>query len=225
MVHYEATHGQHCPYDNTIPSQQGPTIQPAWFWESGYEKLDLKPLSEILSELDFCNSKCANYLLNAAPNRDVLMDKNVVDRLKEVGESWVKPEPMTSLPTESTPNHNVVAIPSSGTRSASNVLDANLFSYWQADEDDAMPMITLDFARPETFNKIVCGEANNRNDVEEFKVEAYVNDKWIKIAQGEEMNFHWDYYFDNVTAQKYRLIFTKFKNIPRIAEITFVNYN
>lgn len=33
IVHYEATHGQHIPYDNTFPSQQGPVLQPAWFWE------------------------------------------------------------------------------------------------------------------------------------------------------------------------------------------------
>ena len=91
IVHYEATHGQHCPYDNTIPSQQGPTMQPRWFWEKGFEKLSLKPLEEILSELDFCNSHFVNYLLNAAPNDFGKMDDNVMRRLAEIGEAWIKP--------------------------------------------------------------------------------------------------------------------------------------
>ncbi len=225
VVHYEATHGQHSPYDNTIPSQQGPTIQPAWFWERGYEELDLKPLSEILSELDFCNSHCVNYLLNAAPNRDGLMDQNVVDRLREVGEAWEKPAPMSALPAVTAPHHNVVVTPSSEFELAANVLDANLFSYWQADDDDRAPTITLDFGRPETFNKILCGEAERCNDVQEFRVEALVEYECVKIAQGEGLGYHWERRFDDVTARKYRLTFSKFNRTPRIAEITFVKYN
>ena len=66
-------------------------MQPRWFWEKGFEKLSLKPLEEILSELDFCNSHFVNYLLNAAPNDFGKMDDNVMRRLAEIGEAWIKP--------------------------------------------------------------------------------------------------------------------------------------
>ncbi|MFR9503791.1 MAG: alpha-L-fucosidase [Rikenellaceae bacterium] len=225
VVHYEATHGQHCPYDNTIASQQGPTIQPAWFWEKGYEKLNLKSLSSILSELDFCNSHYANYLLNAAPNSDGLMDQNVVDRLREVGEAWRRPAPLQALPVESAPHRDVVAQASSQVEDPRNALDANLYSYWQATDEDEKPTITLDFGKVVSFNNVICGEANNCYDVEEFFVEALVNGEWQHIGQGEEMGFHWDHRFEGIAAQQYRVIFTKFKRAPRIAEITFVKYN
>ncbi len=224
VVHYEATHGQHCPYDNTIPSQQGPTIQPTWFWESGYEDLELKPLSEILSELDFCNSHYANYLLNAAPNKDGRMDQNVVDRLKEVGETWNRPAPLDVLPIVTPPHHSVTITASSEAAPARNTLDANLFSHWQADADDFRPTILLDFGQPETFNKILCGEANKCRDVESFVVEAFVDNRWVEIVRGGAMSFHWEARFPDVTAQKYRLIFEKFKRVPKIAEITFAKY-
>lgn len=224
VVHYEATHGQHCPYDNTIPSQQGPTLQPAWFWEKGYEKLNLKPLEEIVAELDFCNSHYANYLLNAAPNSEGRMDQNVVDRLAEVGKAWKRPASLRSLPKEHAPHQSVLAEVSSEVKPAKDALDANLFSYWEAKSGDPFPTITLDFGRPENFNKVVTGEPKNHKNIEAFIVEAYMDGKWVRIAQGENMGFHWDVRFEDVTAQKFRLVCTKFKRAPKLAEITFVKY-
>ncbi len=230
IVHYEATHGQHCPYDNTIPSQQGPTIQPAWFWEKGYEKLPLKPTSEILSELDFCNARTANYLLNAAPNASGLMDDNVVRRLAEVGEKWVKPAPIKRLPKRTAPNAKVQATALSDEKyPASNLLDADLFTVWQPTGE--LPYIaTLDFGRNETFNKVVCGAGHNYfgTVIEAFQIEALVGNEWVKIASGEDMSFHFESRFEDVTARKFRLVITKAKKgdkMPQVGELTFVKYN
>ncbi len=230
IVHYEATHGQHCPYDNTIPSQQGPTIQPAWFWEAGYEKLDLKPTEEILSELDFCNTHSANYLLNAAPNSSGLMDDNVVKRLAEVGEKWSKPKPIKKLAKVTKPNAKVIATASSADGfPASNVLDADLFTVWQPSGDEATPTVTLDFGRKERFNKVVCGAGHNYPDmIEGFKIEALVDDNWVELARGEKMTFHFESRFDDIAAQYYRLVITKTKakgRAPQVGELTFVKYN
>ncbi len=229
IVHYEATHGQHCPYDNTIPSQQGPTIQPAWFWEKGYERLDLKPVAEILSELEFCNTHTANYLLNAAPNASGLMDENVVSRLAEVGKLWVKPAPIVELPEITAPNAKVVATAQSNSNNpASNVLDADLFTVWQP-AGDLPYTLTLDFGRDETFNKVVCGAGHNyRDSIEEFKIEALVGNEWVTLATGGQMSYHFASSFNDVTARKYRLVITKVKEgskMPQVGELTFVKYN
>jgi alpha-L-fucosidase len=61
------------------------TIQAKWFWKTGDDKNDLMPTKKVLDNIKFCVSHNCNYLLNAAPNRDGLMDQNVTDRLKEVG--------------------------------------------------------------------------------------------------------------------------------------------
>ncbi len=229
LVHYEATHGQHCPYDNTIPSQQGPTLQPMWFWEAGFEELDLRPLDVILRELDFCNSHYANYLLNAAPNVEGRMDENVMRRLKEIGEQWVKPSPLKSLATESAPNANVKGVASSTAKGfdVASVLDADLFTVWQPEQGDEQPTITLDFGRKESFDKVVCGAGHNHWDpIEAFKIEALVDGKWVLIAeQNAAMKVHFEAMFDVGAAQHYRLVITKYnkkKWLPQIGELTFV---
>ncbi len=242
VVHYEATHGQHCPYDNTIPSQQGPTMQPSWFWEKGFEDLDLKPLADIVSELKFCNSHCSNYLLNAAPNDRGLMDQNIVDRLREVGEAIdALPAPMSKLPEEQKPHANVKATASvNGANVPELVLDANLFTYWEPAKGEKNPTITLDFGKPETFNKVVCGEANGSNVISDYIIEAMVDGAWTKITDAKEMgvvkgdkqifqrcmSFHKEYQFEDITAQQFRLrVLETLNSRPaKIAEITFVKY-
>ncbi|KAB6149044.1 DUF4982 domain-containing protein [Bacteroides xylanisolvens] len=226
IVHYEATHGQHCPYDNTIPSQQGPTMQPRWFWEKGFEKLSLKPLEEILSELDFCNSHFVNYLLNAAPNDFGKMDDNVMRRLAEIGEAWIKPAPMAKLVKETKPNAKVKAVAVYNKSFVpSNVLDADLYTVWQAKEGDEKPEIVLDFGESVTFNKIICGEGHKCKDVEVFEFAALRGTEWITIVKGTKMGFHFEQSFEDITARKFKLTITKFKRTPKIAEITFVKYN
>jgi alpha-L-fucosidase len=86
FFHYEEPFGEWAPEGNTYASQQGPTIQSAWFWKLGFPKESLMPVREIVGgHLDVLEKRRCNFLLNCAPNRDGLMDDNVVRRLAEVG--------------------------------------------------------------------------------------------------------------------------------------------
>lgn len=225
LVHYEATHGQHCPDDNTIPSQQGPTIQSTWFWESGYENQELKSIQSIIKELNFSNSHYANYLLNAAPNDKGLMDENVITRLKEVGNLVVFPKPLTVLPTI-TPVNNGVTVTASSSRNeeytAKNVIDCNLFTRWQYAKDDEARWLELDFGLPKTFNRVIGGEY--KSGVDKYRIEAFVDDKWKLLAKGEKMTHNFNHSFDEITAQKYRLTIVEAHALPKVAELTFVKY-
>lgn len=225
LVHYEATHGQHCPYDNTIPSQQGPTLQSTWFWEKGYEKQELKSVQDVVKELSFANSHYSNYLLNAAPNDKGLMDENVIQRLKEIGDAVMLSEPLTKLP-EILPVHQGVKATASSFNgkefTAENVIDADLFTRWQYAEEDTERWLELDFGSPKTFNKVICGEF--RKGIDEFKIEALVNGTWKLLAKGEQMTFNLNRSFEEVTAQKFRLTILKAHALPKVAELTFVKY-
>ena len=226
IVHYEATHGQHCPYDNTIPSQQGPILQPMWFWEKGFEDLELKPVKEVISEMNFANTHYANYLLNAAPNDKGLMDDNVVQRLKEIGEAVTFTPPLKSLPKREPVHKDVTAIASSfndEANRAENVLDANLYTFWQCEAEDKQPWIELDFGAPKTFNRVVCGEGYDRG-IQKFKIEALVNDNWILLTEGGIMKQHFNSAFKEVKAQKFRLTILEYTAMPEVREITFVKY-
>ena len=227
IVHYEATHGQHIPYDNTFPSQQGPVMQPGWFWDKGFGDLELKSVESIVNELGYTNQYYSNYLLNAAPNDKGLMDDNVVKRLEEVGKSVRLSEPHITLP-EVQPAHKSVKVKCSSTLgeegvSDRNVLDCNLFTAWKAAKTDENPWIELDFGKPETFN-FLSMHGGYEKSIQEYEVDALVKNKWITLYKGGEVTFHEKKHFDQVTAQKYRLRVLKKKGIPEIIEMTFVKY-
>jgi alpha-L-fucosidase len=224
IVHYEATHGQHCPYDNTIPSEQGPTLQPAWFWEPGFESGPLKSVDAVVNELRFANRHYCNYLLNAAPNNRGLMDDNVVARLAEIGKAVQFPPPLTALPKMEKPHKNVTVTASSFSpnNDPCHVVDCDLFTRWQPKGDDPEPWVELDFGKPETFNAVVCGEFDQFVDA--FKIEANVGGQWIELARGDKMTFNYQASFPDVTAQKYRLVLLKYRPSPLVAEVTFIKY-
>ncbi len=228
VVHYEATHGQHIPYDNTFPSQQGPVIQPTWFWEKGYEHLELKPVQEIVKELSYTNQYYSNYLLNAAPNDKGLMDDNVVSRLAEVGKAIQLSATRTSLPKVESPHKNV-AIKASSTLSKEgfsprNVLDLNLFTSWKAVKEDKEPWIELDFGQKETFNHFSM-HGGYKKSIQKYVIEAYIKRKWVTLFTGGPAVFNSKGSFTSVQAQKYRLRVLEKKDIPsEIVELTFVKY-
>ncbi|WP_033194620.1 alpha-L-fucosidase [Ochrovirga pacifica] len=227
VVHYEATHGQHIPYDNTFPSQQGPVLQPTWFWEKGYEKLDLKPVDEIIDELQYTNQHYSNYLLNAAPNNKGLMDDNVVKRLQEVGKKVMLSKPYKRLPKVENPHKNVAVKTSSNLIPSEiknrNLLDLNLFTAWQAHKDDASPWIELDFGKQESFNYFSM-HAGYKKTIQKYVIEALVKNKWITLYEGGIGTFHEKGAFKEVSARKYRLRVLEKKGIPEIVELTFAKH-
>ena len=225
VVHYEATHGQHCPFDNTIPSQQGPTLQPLWFWERSFAEGKLKPVDDVVKELHFANTHFCNYLLNAAPNDKGLMDDNVVQRLKEIGEAVKLSDPLTSLPDIKPVHYGVKATASSfnGKEFApQNIIDANLFTRWQYQKGDTARWLELDFGEPRTFNRVICGEY--QGGVRAFKIEALIDSRWKLLVKGKRITHNFNKSFEEVTAQKYRLTIEEDAHLPMIAEMTFVKY-
>ncbi len=227
LVHYEATHGQHIPYDNTYPSQQGPVLQPTWFWERGYEKLPLKPVKEIVAELHYTNKYYCNYLLNAAPNDKGLMDANVVARLAEVGRAIELSEPIKQLPKMHEP-HRDVTVTVSSTDKADGVmergmLDCNLYTMWRSDKSDAKPVVELDFGRPETFNCLSM-HGGKRKSIQGYVVEAYVDGAWQEIVKGGVVAYNTKLHFEDITAQRYRLRVLNKRGAAELVEMTFVKY-
>lgn len=224
LIHYEATHGQHCPYDNVLPSQQGPTLQSAWFWNPGFENEPLKSATDVVKELNYVNARYCNFLLNCAPNRDGLMDDNVLKRLEEIGKLVRMGPPITAIPAPARPHRAVTATASSASagNDAARVLDANLFTRWIPADTDKQPWIELDFGKPETFNALVCGEY--AHNIRAFRVEAMVDGKWQEILKGGDIKSHFQASFPEVTARRYRLTLTDCNPSPWLAEVTFIRY-
>lgn len=69
-----------------------------WFWRTNYPFLELPSAQWVVDNINKFNAKNAVFQLNCAPNRDGLMDDNVMQRLVEIGKLWQFPAPMTEVP-------------------------------------------------------------------------------------------------------------------------------
>jgi len=91
FFHFEEPWGEWEPERNKFAAQQGPTIQSEWFWKLKFPNEEPMSVDNIVNKhLKVLDSRNCNFLLNCAPNRDGLMDDNVVKRLAETGKAYKK---------------------------------------------------------------------------------------------------------------------------------------
>lgn len=91
--------GMGLPTGSDWPAVGGDTLQNNWFWRTSYPAAPLRSVDWIVKENLIPDSRRnVVFQLNCAPNRDGLMDDNVVARLAEVGKVWVPPPPLQTIP-------------------------------------------------------------------------------------------------------------------------------
>jgi hypothetical protein len=91
--------GMGLPTGSDWPAVGGDTIQANWFWRTNYPTSSLRSVQWIVKKnLIPFNRRNVVFQLNCAPNRDGLMDDNVVARLAEVGKAWTPPAPLDHIP-------------------------------------------------------------------------------------------------------------------------------
>ncbi len=91
ILHFEEPCNLWAPEGNTCASQQGPKLQSKWFWKESFPGEPLLSVEAVVNKrLMLLDKRNCNLLLNVAPNPDGLLDENVLQRLKEVGEAYRK---------------------------------------------------------------------------------------------------------------------------------------
>lgn len=103
LIHFEE--GSPCPEDNKIPALLSKLIYldsgNGWFWDKRVPTADLLSVNEIvIKHLSFLEPRWCNFILNVPPNQDGKLDKNIVRRLKEVGQIWSPNLNRPSLPKQ-----------------------------------------------------------------------------------------------------------------------------
>ena len=99
VLQIEQRAGISLPSGEGWPAVAGNTIQGTWFWRPQYATGTLKSVKWIVEDsLIPLNKRNVVLQLNCAPNRDGLMDDNVVARLAEVGKAWKAPPPLEQIP-------------------------------------------------------------------------------------------------------------------------------
>ncbi|WP_327313130.1 RICIN domain-containing protein [Streptomyces sp. NBC_01235] len=99
-VFFEEPLGVTAPAGNTYAGMQGQTISNGWFWHPSTPTESLMSKDAILSHLADLEPKYTSFILNCPPNRNGLLDTNVVNRLAEVGAAWSPNTSRPPLPTQ-----------------------------------------------------------------------------------------------------------------------------
>lgn len=99
LIYYEGPKGVFPPGNNIFASQMALTMTNGWFWHTDSPK-NVKSLDYTLDKLQRLEPLYCNFMLNVAPNRNGLFDKEVVDRLAEIGKRWKPNMSRLPLPTQ-----------------------------------------------------------------------------------------------------------------------------
>ncbi|HMX29713.1 MAG TPA: discoidin domain-containing protein, partial [Blastocatellia bacterium] len=104
---------------------------------------------------------------------------------------------------------------------ATNVLDADRFSYWATDDNVTTAELELDLGGDKTFNVVRLREnIKLGHRVDEFAVEVWSNSQWQEFGKSTSIGAQRLLRGSKVTASKVRLRITKAAASPCISEFS-----
>lgn len=138
------------------------------------------------------NKVHCNFILNVAPNKDGLIDKNTFEALKTIGEIWqdslvdISPLPVYDEPiiSENIAKHKAVKSSWSDDMWISDFgNDDNFSTLWRSNRTVDNPWYEIDLGKIEPFNMITI--VDNNNSFSYYDILYDNNGKWEVIFSGE----------------------------------------
>ena len=216
--------------DNKLPSMACYPLQRTWFWKESFPTDELKDVDMIVREniIPYNNAYCT-YILNAAPNRDGLIDPNAVEAMARIGRIWSNTGHIVDVPEAPDPITGVnLAIGRSCDSSWSDDMnlmdfanDDNFRTNWVSSPEVKLPWWKVDLGKDTEVNMVVITEGKG-SSLTGFTVEALVDGSW-KVVDRQEVSpssrgrVHISK-FDPVMAETVRVWFSSPGNLS-IAEI------
>ena len=102
---YEQGAGQKISDDvNKLPAMACYPLQRTWFWKEEFPTSPLKDVEAIVKEniIPYNEAYCT-YILNAAPNRDGLIDDNAAAAMARIGQIWKNTGHLVNVPASPAP--------------------------------------------------------------------------------------------------------------------------
>jgi alpha-L-fucosidase len=98
IAFFENAAGQEVDHYFNGPGASCNILTKTWFWRTSDTKMELRTADWALEKIIECNKHNVSFLLNGAPNQQGLLDENVLQRFKEVGEQYHQPANLTMIP-------------------------------------------------------------------------------------------------------------------------------
>lgn len=224
---YEQGAGQHISKDsNKLPALSCLPINSAWFWKPDFPTTPVKTPEYIVNEnlAPFGEVYC-NFILNAAPNRDGLIDDNAVKAFRTIGKLWKHTGKMDKLSSNEAPiiSSNIAKHkPVNSSWSDDSLImdfanDDNFGSEWYSNKAVKQPWFEVVLGRNEQpFNMITISQIHN--NIKKYKLEYFQNNTWKTLFDGENQDMIKIHRFDNVWGNKVRITVDEFSSAPAISE-------
>jgi len=171
-----------------------PLHREQWFWHPN-AGTTLKSVDELMDVYNNTVGRGAQLMLGLAPDRTGRIPAADVARLAEFG-ARVREVYGNNLAL----HHDAVS------KDAEFALDGDESTFWPAPEDGDVPTLTVKFAEPQTFDRVMTMERlNDGQHVEEYSVEVLTNGVWKQVAHASAIGHKKIDVFEPVTAQGVRL--------------------
>ena len=121
---------------NRLPAMACYPLQRTWFWKEEFPSAELKDVDWIVREniIPYNRAYCT-YILNAAPNRDGLIDDNAAAAIARIGEIWQNTGHLVDVPEAPAP-----------------ITQTNLAVGRPCDSSWSEDMMLMDFANDDNFS-------------------------------------------------------------------------
>ena len=217
--------------DNRLPAMACYPLQRTWFWKDSMPTDELKDVDKIVKEniIPYNQAYCT-YILNAAPNREGLIDPNAVEAMKRIGQIWKNTGHLVDVPMAPDPIIDInIAVNrpcDSSWADDMNLMDFanddNFSTCWVSSPEVEKPwwMVELDKATP--VGMVVITEGNN-SLMSEYTVEIRHDGVWKQVDRQTQVSsiqgrVHISR-FTPVEAEAVRVCFIARQNALSIAEI------
>lgn len=223
---YEQNAGQHISKENNLlPALSCLPINKSWFWKESFPVSSVKdPLVLVKDNLEPFNNAYCNFILNVAPNRDGLIDENVLNALSKIGKIWKDNNIHLPLPRFDAPviSENIAKHQPVNSSWSDDMWimdfgnDDDFSTFWKSNNSVKEPWYEVCFDRTRPFNMITIADINL--SIKKFRLLYESNGKWNELAiemNGEKIKTH---RFDRVWGEKVKIIIEESSGKSSIAE-------
>lgn len=200
-----------------LPAEVDVSIRPGWYYHR-YEDHKVKTLPQLLDIYYNSVGRNASLIINFPVDKRGLIHENDAKSIIDLAKALKK-----DFAENLAINKKVVASETRGNSKkykAGNVTDGNPDTYWTTNDGAVTASLTIDFAQPVEFNRLLLQEDISFGQrVKQFSAEAYINNEWKTIANQTTIGRKRILRFPNVTASQLRITIIDAKACPVISNI------
>ena len=217
--------------ENQLPSMACYPLQRTWFWKESFPTDELKDVDKIVEEniIPYNKAYCT-YILNAAPNREGLIDPNAVEAMARIGRIWKNTGHLVDVPEAPEPITDInIAVGRTCDSSWSDDMnlmdfanDDNFRTSWVSSPEVKSPWWKVELDKGSAVNMVVVTEGSDGR-MAGYTVEVLRDGAWKTVDRQEvspsvRNKVHISR-FETIAAEAVRVNFTPADGKLSIAEI------